>query len=171
MSIFSGRIIIYQGGKSSGFRNSEEVKDGDKLGDNVMLQIRSFGQFNTKAIQVEFSASTLNSNDVFIIYTKTSTYCWFGKGSTGDEREAAKLICNGSKREPISVFETQEKDDFWNVLGGKLPYSNDKRLQTQLTGTQAARLFEISNASGKINVQEIFQFTQVTDTLHLVEIN
>ena len=86
---------------------------------------------------------------------------WFGKGSTGDEREAAKSICNTFKKQPGSVFESQEKEDFWKSLGGKQSYSNDKRLQIPNIGTQAARLFEISNATGKINVEEIFQFTQV----------
>lgn len=32
-------------------------------------------------------------------------------------------------REPVMVFEGQEKDNFWNVLGGKKDYINDKRLQ------------------------------------------
>lgn len=32
-------------------------------------------------------------------------------------------------REPVMVFEGQEKDNFWNVLGGKKDYVNDKRLQ------------------------------------------
>ena len=27
------------------------------------------------------------------------------------------------------VFEGQEKENFWNVLGGQKPYVNDKRLQ------------------------------------------
>jgi hypothetical protein len=26
------------------------------------------------------------------------------------------------------VFESQEKEDFWTYLGGKKPYSSDKRL-------------------------------------------
>ena len=95
-----------------------------------------------------------------MVLTKTDSYCWFGKGSTGDEREAAKAICKDFRREPMSVFESQEKDDFWNALGGKQPYSNDKRLHIQ-SSSSTPRLFEISNASGKINVQEIVQFTQV----------
>lgn len=32
-------------------------------------------------------------------------------------------------REPVMVFEGQEKENFWNVLGGKKEYVNDKRLQ------------------------------------------
>ena len=30
------------------------------------------------------------------------------------------------------VFEGQEKDDFWNVLGGKEEYASEKRLQVCL---------------------------------------
>ena len=30
------------------------------------------------------------------------------------------------------VFEGQEKDDFWNVLGGKEEYASEKRLQVHL---------------------------------------
>ena len=41
-----------KGGKASGFRNSEDSKDTDKLGDEIMLQVRSYGHLNTKAIQV-----------------------------------------------------------------------------------------------------------------------
>lgn len=31
------------------------------------------------------------------------------------------------------VFEGQEKDNFWNVLGGKKDYINDKRLQVSVS--------------------------------------
>lgn len=168
MSLFNGRIVIFQGGKASGFKNDSDVKNTDDLGSNLMLQIRSFGLDNTKAIQVDFSAHSLNSNDVFIIINSNETYVWYGKGSTGDERETAKQICKMFKKEPEMIFETQEKDHFWNLLGGKFVYSNEKVLQSSYQSLKT-RLFEISNASGKINVQEIYQFTQVSklnDTLY-----
>ena len=57
------------------------------------------------------------------------------------------------------VFESQERDEFWDILGGKLDYQSDKRLQMQGPMSEA-RLFEVSNASGKVTVQEIYQFTQ-----------
>jgi hypothetical protein len=160
MSLFNGRIVIFQGGKASGFKNDSNNKSTDNLGDKFMLQIRSYGPDNTKGIQVDFGAQSLNSNDVFIIISASDTYVWYGKGSTGDERETAKQICKMFKKEPEMVFETQEKDHFWNLLGGKCTYSNDKVLQNP-TQSLKTRLFEISNSSGKINVQEIFQFSQV----------
>ena len=39
-------------------------------------------------------ASSLNSNDVFIIVTPNGVHMWCGKGSTGDEREIARAIAS-----------------------------------------------------------------------------
>jgi hypothetical protein len=72
-----------------------------------------------------------------------------------------------SKREPIMVFEGQEKEEFWNHFPhGKEPYASDKRLiEHQSTLTSAAdhpaRLYEISNATGHTTAIEIPHFTQV----------
>lgn len=63
------------------------------------------------------------------------------------------------KKEPEMVFENQERDEFWTALGGKETYFMDKRLQ-YIGQSPVARLFEISNVSGKINVNEIYEFTQ-----------
>ena len=43
-------------------------------------------------------AASLNSNDVFVLFTKSSVYIWAGKGSTGDEREMAKIVAKHSPR-------------------------------------------------------------------------
>lgn len=125
-----------------------------------MLQIKSFSQTNVKAIQVDYRASSLNSNDVFIICFENREYfIWCGKGSTGDEREAAKKILIAQKKEPEIIIESQERDEFWAALGGKETYHSDKRLQ--YVGSQPiARLFALSNSSGRINVNEIFEFNQ-----------
>jgi advillin len=125
-----------------------------------MLQVKSYGPLNIKAVQVDFKSSALNSNDVFIVCSRgREFYIWCGKGSTGDEREAAKLMLCAQKREPEMVIESQERDEFWAALGGKQPYHSEKRLQFA-AHTPVARLFEVSNSSGKVNVSEIFQFTQ-----------
>lgn len=53
--------------------------DSDGPGDSYMLQVRGTSELNTKAIQVPMEAASLNSNDVFTIFTKTATYIWTGK--------------------------------------------------------------------------------------------
>ncbi len=87
-------------------------------------------------------------------------YVWYGKGSTGDEREAAKSLVLAHKKEPEIVIESQEKDDFWKVFpDGKQAYHSEKRLQSS-ESLNICRLFEITNVSGRIAVNEIYQFTQ-----------
>lgn len=44
--------------------------------------------------QVLLKASSLNSNDVFVLRTPSASFVWCGKGSTGDEREMAKNIAH-----------------------------------------------------------------------------
>ncbi|KAG1662657.1 Villin-1 [Nymphon striatum] len=167
MAMFGGMIIVYEGGKSSGFKNVNAKDIGH--GDSFMLQVRGTTESNTKAIQVEKRAASLNSNDVFVIFTKGFTYIWAGKGSTGDEREMAKKVAAMSSKwvsfsleytgEPVLIYEGQEKDDFWSCIGGKESYSNDKRLQD--TGSrQEPRLFQCSNASGQFVVEEIVNYDQ-----------
>jgi hypothetical protein len=72
-----------------------------------------------------------------------------------------------SFREPIMVFEGQEKAEFWNHFPyGKEVYASDKRLsehQTSLTNSNdhPVQLYEISNATGYTTAIEIPNFTQV----------
>lgn len=116
-----------------------------------MLQIKSYGQHNIKGVQVDFSSSSLNTNDVFIICHKSSAfYIWCGKRSTGDQREAAKSILAVQKREPEMVIETQERDEFWQAIGGKKSYTLEKRAQVAPTQT-IVRLFEAMNLSSISN--------------------
>lgn len=50
------------------------------------------------------------------------------QGSSGDERamakELASFLCDGTED---TVAEGQESAEFWDLLGGKTPYANDKR--------------------------------------------
>jgi len=79
---------------------------------------------------------------------------WAGKGSTGDERNVAKMIASQRNPDPEFVFEGQEKKDFWAILGGKKPYF-DQKVAKQDEDVPEPRLFQISNATGNITVEDI----------------
>ncbi|KAF6030460.1 qua [Bugula neritina] len=96
MAIFGGKMIIYSGGKA-GWTQSQHSND-EGPGERYMLQVRGASALNTKAVQVPCRAASLNSNDVFVLFTKSKVYIWCGKGSTGDEREMAKLVAQHSPR-------------------------------------------------------------------------
>lgn len=168
MSMFDGKMIIFSGGHA-GWTGGPS---SDGPGDSYMLQVRGTSIYNTKAIQVPMEAASLNSNDVFIVFTRTATFIWTGKGSTGDEREAAKYVAKRSQREAQMVFEGQEKQAFWDAIGGKGEYHSDKRLQDQDT-EHLPRLFQLSNASGRFTCEEIPEFTQqdlVTDDCMILDV-
>lgn len=46
-----------------------------------LFQVRGTDEMNTKATEVPARASSLNSNDVFLLKTKNVTYMWYGKAS------------------------------------------------------------------------------------------
>ena len=48
--------------------------------------------------QVACVAESLNSNDVFVLFSKSAVFVWAGKGCTGDEREMAKAVAGISPR-------------------------------------------------------------------------
>ncbi|XP_027857550.1 advillin [Xiphophorus couchianus] len=157
MAMFKGKMVIFDGGTS---RNG----NSDPEPPVRLFQVHGFDASNTKTIEVPALATSLNSNDVFLLKSQSGIYLWCGKGSSGDERAMAKEVSSvvglGSERgyEEI-VAEGQEPVEFWELLGGKAPYANDKRLQ-QVVLDHEPRLFECSNKTGRFIVSEVAQFTQ-----------
>ncbi|XP_004601712.2 advillin [Sorex araneus] len=152
MAIFKGKLVIFEGGTSR--KGDAEPEPPVRL-----FQIQGNNSSNTKAVEVPALCSSLNSNDVFLLRAQTQHFLWYGKGSSGDERtmarELAALFCDGTTD---TIAEGQESSEFWDLLGGKAPYANDKRLQQEIDAQ--ARLFECSNKSGHFLVTEITDFTQ-----------
>ncbi|KAM9410191.1 advillin [Pholidichthys leucotaenia] len=157
MAIFKGKMVIFEGGTSR--KGGSDPEPPMRL-----FQVHGCDPSNTKAIEVPALASSLNSNDVFLLMSSSNMYLWYGKGSSGDEREMAKKISSeiGQKlpkdTEEI-VVEGQEPIQFWELLGGKAPYASEKRLQELVLDYQP-RLFECSNKTGCFRVTEVTQFTQ-----------
>ncbi|XP_075037159.1 villin-1 isoform X2 [Mixophyes fleayi] len=153
MAIFKGKVVVYAGGTSRA--------DNDEPPPEVRLfHVHGTNEYNTKAFEVPVRASSLNSNDVFVLKTKGTCFLWCGKGCSGDEREMAKNVADLiSRGEKAVVAEGKEPDEFWLALGGKSQYANDKRLQEQ-TLDISPRLFECSNQTGKFVATEITDYNQ-----------
>lgn len=159
LRLFKGKMIVHEGGKASGFKNVGAVDSYDTDGTRL-FQVRGTNEFNTRAIQVAEVATSLNSNDTFVLETPKKTYCWFGKGASGDEREIAKLVARtlSNGRETENVMEGTEPKDFWDAIGGKKEYASSARLAS--AESRPARLFQCSNNKGYFYVEEIFDFDQ-----------
>uniref|UniRef100_A0A8C5W7L3 Villin-1 n=1 Tax=Leptobrachium leishanense TaxID=445787 RepID=A0A8C5W7L3_9ANUR len=153
MAIFKGKMVVYSGGTSRA--DSSEIPPEIRL-----FHVYGTNEYNTKAFEVPVRASSLNSNDVFVLKTKGICYLWCGKGCSGDERAMAKTVADIiSKGEKSVVAEGQEPAEFWLALGGKSQYANSKR-QQENPHDITPRLFECSNKSGTFRATEITDYTQ-----------
>ncbi|KAG7272468.1 hypothetical protein CRUP_009020, partial [Coryphaenoides rupestris] len=102
---------------------------------------------NTLATEVPARASSLNTNDVFLLRTDA--------GCNGDERLMGKAMSDGQAGGDGSPGACR----VLVALGGKAPYASDKRLQKE-EPLHAPRLFECSNQTGCFQMTEVDDFTQ-----------
>jgi hypothetical protein len=161
-----GGMVVHEGGHASGWTNVQDTDNYDTDGTRL-FQVRGTNDWNTRAIQVDEEAKSLNSGDVFVLETPGNIFLWFGKGCTGDEREFGKTIVSkvvpkrGSNYEIIT--EGNEPAEFWQGLGwdpanGRPKYAEFKDADEE--DMHDPRLFQCSNNRGYFYVEEIFEFDQ-----------
>lgn len=71
-------MIIFSGGHASGFRNLKDHDTYDEDGTRL-FRIRGTEPEDVRAEQMPEVASSLDSDDVFLLETPSSNYLWFGK--------------------------------------------------------------------------------------------
>lgn len=64
-----------------------------------LFHVHGTNEYNTKAIEVPVRASSLNSNDVFVLKTPSCCYLWYGKVGTTRQRGGC---CHPRRNVPIS---------------------------------------------------------------------
>ncbi|RWS24426.1 villin-1-like protein [Leptotrombidium deliense] len=159
-SIFGGQMVILKGGFKSALRKGKkEVVEEGVHGEKYLLNVRGTNKYITRAVEVDCIASSLNSNDCFVLFTPNIVYVWYGKGSTDNEKEMAKVCSSKVDREVMIFNEGQESLKFWDELGGRKEYTSDQNLQVADLH-HSLRLFQCSNAKGYFTVEEIVDFQQ-----------
>nr|ANR02564.1 gelsolin [Peripatoides novaezealandiae] len=159
LKIFKGKLIIFTGGKASGFKNLKDHDTYDVDGTR-MFHVCGTDDVDTRAIQVAEKASSLNSDDVFVLETPSATYLWFGKEASDVEKDMGRKVVSyvSPDRDPILINEGEEPGEFWDAIGGKGSYASSRNLpESPLLPT---RLFQCSNASGRFRVEEVGRFRQ-----------
>ncbi|XP_051725049.1 scinderin like b [Ctenopharyngodon idella] len=164
MSLFKGKpMIIHSGGTSR--------KDGQtKAGSTRLFHIRQSSSRATRAVEVEPSASNLNTNDVFVLKSPDCVFVWKGAGASEEEMVAAKYVVSVLDKKSTDVAEGKEPAGFWSALGGKKEYQTSSTLRNMV---KPPRLFGCSNKTGRLVVEEVpGDFTQAdlaTDDVMLLD--
>jgi gelsolin len=78
LKIFKGKFVTFMGGHASGFKNVHDHDTYDVDGTRL-FRIRGTNEEDVRAEQLEEKASSLASDDTFILETPDATYIWYGK--------------------------------------------------------------------------------------------
>lgn len=160
LRVFKGKLIIFSGGHASGFRSIHDHDTYDKNGTRL-FRIRGTNVDDVRADQLPERASSLASDDVFIVETAKATYIWHGKGGSDIEKKMADSVAKivSPDRSAKIIREGAEPADFWSALGGKAKY--DTEIDPPGAPLLEPRLFHCSILNnGKFRVEEIGAFEQ-----------
>lgn len=78
LKMFHGTMIVFSGGHASGFKNiqNEDTYDGNGV---RLFRVRGTNADDVQALQLSAQASSLASDDSFVLETPDATYVWHGK--------------------------------------------------------------------------------------------
>ncbi|EMP41923.1 Adseverin [Chelonia mydas] len=155
LSLFKDKpLIVYKDGTSK--------KGGQKPPPSKRLfQIRRNLASITRIVEVDVDATSLNSNDVFVLKLPTNSgYTWVGKGASREEEKGAQYVARILKCQTARIVEGQEPEEFWTALGGKKKYQTSAQLLTE-SEDHPPRLYGCSNKTGRFIIEEVpGEFTQ-----------
>jgi len=160
IKMFGGTMVVFSGGKASGFKNVHDRDEYDEDGVRMFRIQCASGETDARATQVEEKASSLDSDDVFILETPGKTWIWSGKESVNEELEQANRLAEivSPGRDIVRIKEGEEQEEFWNALGGKAEYNTTDPLTKPIL---LPRLFHlVVRPSGSMRAFEIFNFGQ-----------
>ncbi|GMJ11988.1 villin 2 [Hibiscus trionum] len=127
-------MVVLKGGLSAGYKKSIQDKgltDETYTADSVALfQIEGTLAHDTKAVQVNAVAKSLNTTECFLLQTGPSTiFTWYGTQSSKEQQELAAKIADSLKPGATRKHckEGAEVSTFWSALGGKDSYSSTKK--------------------------------------------
>lgn len=160
MKIFKGKLVVFSGGKASGFKNLREHDTYDVDGTRL-FRIRGTCADDVRATQMPEVAASLASDDAFVLEIPSKTYIWYGKGASDFEQSMAQNVSQtlSPDREQVVVNEGDEPAEFWAALGGKGDY--DTEIYPPGAPFLEPRLFHCTiRSSGKFKVEEIANYEQ-----------
>ncbi|XP_073148631.1 villin-3-like [Henckelia pumila] len=156
-------MVILKGGMSSAYKNyiaDKGLNDETYTTDGVALfRISGTSLHNNTVIQVEAVATSLNSNECFLLQSGSSLFSWHGSQSTFEQQQFTAKVAEFLK--PGSAVkhtkEGTESSSFWFAVGGKQSYTSKKVTPDVV---RDPHLYALSSNKGKFEVEEVYNFSQ-----------
>eukprot|EP00003_Mantamonas_plastica_P003585 TRINITY_DN1281_c0_g1_i10.p1 TRINITY_DN1281_c0_g1~~TRINITY_DN1281_c0_g1_i10.p1 ORF type:complete len:373 (-),score=116.02 TRINITY_DN1281_c0_g1_i10:164-1282(-) len=125
LALFKGKMVVYEGGHKSAFRNTEEEDTGLDIV-SAVFKVKGSTPLTTKAVQVPVESKSLTNADSFIVLNlqNEKQYIWHGKDSNRTEHDQIEEIAKFLDRsDPVEynfehVNQGEEPEEFWEVFGG-----------------------------------------------------
>ncbi|KAF2069512.1 hypothetical protein CYY_009170 [Polysphondylium violaceum] len=156
LSLFpNNTIFILKGGIDSGFQKVKTEEYKSRL-------FHIYGDKHVRVKEVDLSAKSLNSGDVFILDTGKVIYQFNGLKSSGQERTKGATLCRAMDEERKGKATTVEvytegdadiPDAFWNALGGKSAIAPPIAQAASVKFDKV--LFRLSDATGKMVFSQV----------------
>ncbi|XP_042447003.1 villin-2-like [Zingiber officinale] len=156
-------MIVLKGGISSGYKKfiaEKNLSDETYTADGIaLIQVSGISVHNSKAIQVDAVATSLNSTDCFILQSGNSLFIWNGSSCTFEQQQWAARIAEFLKPGVAikHVKEGTESSAFWFAIGGKQSFISKKSPQDIV---RDPHLYSFLFKKGKLKVSEIFNYSQ-----------
>jgi len=144
-----------KGGVASGFHSVESEQFEPR-----MFHLKGARQVVMR--QVDVSAKSMNSGDVFILELQDEIFQW--NGSKSNMREKSKGVdvsmqlrdeMHGGRALVTVIDEGKEPAEFWAPLGGKQRIANAVSDDLKADKTYAPRLFKCSDSTGELKTTPV----------------
>ncbi|XP_052175214.1 villin-3-like isoform X2 [Diospyros lotus] len=157
-------LVVLKGGISSGYKNyvadkglNDETYTVDGVG---LIRISGTSVHSNKTVQVDAVATSLNSNECFLLQSGSSMFIWHGNQGTFEQQQLAAKVAEFLKPGTVvkHAKEGTESSAFWFALGGKQSYTSKKVAQEI---ARDSHMFSFTfNKEGKFEVEEVYNFSQ-----------
>jgi len=155
-TIFHNVYIIHSGR----FEDGWETVDKPRL-----FEVWQATDGHVRAIEVDCLPTKLQSHRVFVLYTPAATFVWCGKSRTEGEQSIGFAVAENFKElspekasKISSVTENAETEEFWAAFPASC--TDHTYFHNPVEFRPFMKLFEFSNATGIVDVEEQFDFLQ-----------
>ncbi|KAM7524502.1 hypothetical protein LguiA_014404 [Lonicera macranthoides] len=156
-------MVVLKGGISSGYKNyvaDKGLNDETYTTECIaLIRISGTSVHNNKVVQVDAVATSLNSNECFLLQSGSSMFTWHGNQSTIEQQQLAAKVAEFLKPGVVVKYakEGTESSAFWFAIGGKQSYTSKKVSQEIV---RDPHLFTFSLNKGKFEIEEVYNFSQ-----------